>query len=403
MILSSADILRILGGNEIVRLSAQVSIVDGKPALSGREGIYIYVNRFPILDEFEATWQIWIESDEEDDLIVAELKRLLPRVQATRGLMTTVSTTEFRSENTQRAPEAAKPAQAQVDMSAIEERFQELVEDVQDRMLLVTSGRPGRDGERGPEGPQGRAGRDIVATETNLEDLQNVEQGIPKKDGQVLTWKNGVWQNLHVTEVIPAYGGGGGGEPIGITDLVDVDTDTVAPMVGQVLEWDGTNWVPADAATGITNLGYTASPTDGTVTSDTGTDATIPLADATNAGLLSPTEKTSIGSALQPGDNVSELVNDAGYVTDAGVTQIIAGNNITIDPAGGTGAVTVNAADSVNDADGGDFGELPNPDGGDFDDATTTSTLAYPVDGGDFNAGTSEAFGDSLFDGGEAT
>jgi len=39
---------------------------------------------------------------------------------------------------------------------------------------------------------------------------------------------------------------------------------------------------------GATNLGYTPSPTNGIVTSDTGTDATIPLADATNAGLLKP-------------------------------------------------------------------------------------------------------------------
>jgi hypothetical protein len=33
--------------------------------------------------------------------------------------------------------------------------------------------------------------------------------------------------------------------------------------------------------------------------------------------------------SLQPGDNVSELINDAGYITDAGVTQIVAGTNVT--------------------------------------------------------------------------
>ncbi|HRA72171.1 MAG TPA: hypothetical protein PLB11_05055, partial [Flavobacterium sp.] len=43
---------------------------------------------------------------------------------------------------------------------------------------------------------------------------------------------------------------------------------------------------------GATNLGYTASPANGIVTSDTGTDATIPLADGTNAGLLKPTKFT---------------------------------------------------------------------------------------------------------------
>jgi len=45
---------------------------------------------------------------------------------------------------------------------------------------------------------------------------------------------------------------------------------------------------------GATNLSYTASPTNGIVTSDTGNDATIPLADNTNAGLLSPEDKIKL-------------------------------------------------------------------------------------------------------------
>lgn len=49
---------------------------------------------------------------------------------------------------------------------------------------------------------------------------------------------------------------------------------------------------------GDTNLGYTPSPTNGIVTSDTGTDATIPLADATNAGLLTPAEKIKIENSV---------------------------------------------------------------------------------------------------------
>ena len=49
---------------------------------------------------------------------------------------------------------------------------------------------------------------------------------------------------------------------------------------------------------GATNLAYTASPTDGTVTSDTGNNATVPLADATNAGLLSPTDFTKLADSV---------------------------------------------------------------------------------------------------------
>ena len=48
------------------------------------------------------------------------------------------------------------------------------------------------------------------------------------------------------------------------------------------LRADGTWNIPP----GSTNLSYTASATDGTVNSDTGTDATVPVFDSTNAGLV---------------------------------------------------------------------------------------------------------------------
>lgn len=44
---------------------------------------------------------------------------------------------------------------------------------------------------------------------------------------------------------------------------------------------------------GVTNLGYTPSATNGVVTSDTGTDATLTLVDGTNAGLVSPSMKST--------------------------------------------------------------------------------------------------------------
>ena len=46
-----------------------------------------------------------------------------------------------------------------------------------------------------------------------------------------------------------------------------------------------------DARTGVTNLSYTAFPTNGIVYSDTGTDATITAVDFTNAGLMVPLDK----------------------------------------------------------------------------------------------------------------
>jgi len=68
---------------------------------------------------------------------------------------------------------------------------------------------------------------------------------------------------------------------------------------GQVKKWNAgsSQWecgTDATGGTGSTNLGYTASPTDGTVTSSSGTDATVPAADGTNAGLMLPAEKSKL-------------------------------------------------------------------------------------------------------------
>lgn len=60
-------------------------------------------------------------------------------------------------------------------------------------------------------------------------------------------------------------------------DLEDFTNTSADPFIRQ-----------SDVISGGANLEYTPSPTQGTVTSDTGTDAIIPLADVTNAGLLKP-------------------------------------------------------------------------------------------------------------------
>jgi len=154
MILSSTDILKTLGGSEVIRLSAKLKTVDGKPAPSGAEGLFVFVDRFPKVEAFEATWSIWIESDgsEPDDLVIAEISKLLPSVEVVPGLLTLLSTTDFVSDSTQRAPEAPKASQAKIDLKQFDERFQALAEDAQDRMLLVHSGRPGKDGLDGRDG-----------------------------------------------------------------------------------------------------------------------------------------------------------------------------------------------------------------------------------------------------------
>jgi hypothetical protein len=70
-----------------------------------------------------------------------------------------------------------------------------------------------------------------------------------------------------------------------------------------VFIFNGSTWVflasqTSGGGAGSTNLTATASPTGVTINSDTGTDAAIPLATGTNAGLESPANKTKL-------DNVS--------------------------------------------------------------------------------------------------
>ena len=56
------------------------------------------------------------------------------------------------------------------------------------------------------------------------------------------------------------------------------------------------------------NLGYTPSPTNGTVTNSGGTPAVLPLATSTNAGLMSPADKTKVDNV------VSNVTTDLSYI-----------------------------------------------------------------------------------------
>ena len=88
--------------------------------------------------------------------------------------------------------------------------------------------------------------------------------------------------------------------------------------------------LPASSGGGV-DLSYTANGnSDGTVTNSGGTDATIPVATNTVAGLMTGTEKQKLAGIdagaevnpdlsnyIQSGDNISDLTNDANYITSA--------------------------------------------------------------------------------------
>ena len=122
---------------------------------------------------------------------------------------------------------------------------------------------------------------------------------------------------------------------IAATDLVitkDVGTGNLQTVTAQSI---------ADLGSGGANLGYTAAPTNGTVTSDSGTDATLTVADATNAGLMVPEYFTRLASVEAAAD-VTDTTNvtAAGALmdseVDADIKTLVLPANTTISAFGAT-------------------------------------------------------------------
>jgi hypothetical protein len=154
---------------------------------------------------------------------------------------------------------------------------------------------------------------------------------------------------------------------------------------------------------GATNLSYTASPTNGVVNSDTGTDATIPLASGTNAGLMAPTQFTKLSNITVTQvvdlDTIeSDTVTNNAKVSNATHTGDVTGATaLTVDKTAITSkvAVTPDGADYILISDTSDSGNLKKslisdlPGGGGVTpdlqqvlDAGNTSTTALIIDDG---------------------
>jgi hypothetical protein len=95
------------------------------------------------------------------------------------------------------------------------------------------------------------------------------------------------------------------------------------------------------------NLAYTAAPTNGVVTSDTGTDATLTLADGTNAGLMAPAQHTKL-AGIETGATADQ---SAAEILAALLTVDGAGSGLDADTLDGLSSaeVFVKASDDTDD------------------------------------------------------
>jgi hypothetical protein len=125
-----------------------------------------------------------------------------------------------------------------------------------------------------------------------------------------------------------------------VSNVVEVSADL------KVVEIIGGGTITIDGGGGgATNLDYTASTTNGIVTSSTGTDATIPLV-STNAGLMSPSDKTKLdGVATGATANSSDatLLNRANHTGNQAISTVT-GLQTALDGKQATGDYATNTA-----------------------------------------------------------
>lgn len=124
-------------------------------------------------------------------------------------------------------------------------------------------------------------------------------------------------------------------------------------VLDSLFVWDatGAQWIDLGSS-GITNLSYTPSATNGVVTSDTGTDATIttvtPSGGTNLAGLMTPADKTKLDGveALADVTNATN-VNAAGAVMESDISATPSGRIIDDDTMGTASNTTLATSESI--------------------------------------------------------
>ena len=110
-----------------------------------------------------------------------------------------------------------------------------------------------------------------------------------------------------------------------VTSPQNGDTADVYLQTAEILEkWAYTgSWskvISIDLSATVSNLGYTASATNGVVTNTAGTNSTLPAATASLAGLILPAEKTQISTNTTDISNLESLSGVSGSTNNGTFT-----------------------------------------------------------------------------------
>lgn len=111
--------------------------------------------------------------------------------------------------------------------------------------------------------------------------------------------------------------------------VVDASADATVDAGWAIYVWRGAAWTKVaeeeglDVVAGGANLSYTASATQGIVVSSSGTDATIPATNGTNAGLMVPAQFNKLANLTVTAATDLDAIRTASHaaVTLSGTTN----------------------------------------------------------------------------------
>ena len=251
MIYSSDEIYRLLQSDAMIRQEATVRIVNGTPGLDVEESVYIYVDKYPSIEDFEATWKIWVlDNSNMGSYVLNTMTALLPGFEFVRPGTYEVKEFFVEGKTVEKPQIEIEREGAAAERREFQDRFSALHKELEARFGMVrdgldgrdgSDGLDGRDGRDGRDGKNGRDGKDLQAADVQLFDLKDVEQSpLPFKKGQVLMFDGQGWTNLYVPQVSSMFIGGGG-EGADSETVIIADSAPTKREDGSELQ-DGDQW-----------------------------------------------------------------------------------------------------------------------------------------------------------------